>query len=77
MRTLRALLIFCLTLAMAGSAVAQDIHPEKSDFKAPKKEYSPYVEDYLPTIDVYFGDTHLTHLLVNGCGHGWSNPGSG
>jgi len=58
MRTLRALLIFCLTLVMAGSAVAQDLHPAKEDFKPSKKEYSPYVEDHFPN-QVYFGDTHL------------------
>ena len=30
----------------------------EDDFKAPKKEYSPYVGDYFPN-RVYFGDTHL------------------
>ncbi|KKK84191.1 hypothetical protein LCGC14_2785850, partial [marine sediment metagenome] len=50
--------IQCLTLAMATSAFALDIHPAKEDVKQPKKEYSPYVEDHFPN-RVYFGDTHL------------------
>lgn len=50
--------IQCLTLAMATSAFALDIHPAKEDVKPPKKEYSPYVEDHFPN-RVYFGDTHL------------------
>jgi len=50
--------IQCLTLAMATSVFALDIHPAKEDVKPPKKEYSPYVEDHFPN-RVYFGDTHL------------------
>ena len=55
---MKSLLTLCLTLAMATSAFALDIHPEKGDVSGPKKEYSPYVEDHFP-INVYFGDTHL------------------
>jgi len=58
MKILRAMLVFCLTLAMADTAFAQDIYLAKKDYQSPKKQYSPYVEDHFPN-RVYFGDTHL------------------
>ncbi len=53
-----AMMSMYLALAITNAAFAQDFHPAKEDFKAPKKEYSPYVEDHFPN-RVYFGDTHL------------------
>lgn len=53
-----AMMSMYLALAITNAAFAQDFHPVKEDFKAPKKEYSPYVEDHFPN-RVYFGDTHL------------------
>jgi len=51
-----------LTLGIAfmfsTPSLAMDVHPVKEDVKAPKKEYSPYVDDHFPN-NVYFGDTHL------------------
>jgi len=51
-----------LTLGIAfmfsTPSLAMDVHPVKDDVKAPKKEYSPYVDDHFPN-NVYFGDTHL------------------
>ncbi|GMR18445.1 MAG: DUF3604 domain-containing protein [Gammaproteobacteria bacterium] len=60
MKVSGALLVSCLTLAMAGTAFAQaqDVYLAKEDYQSPKKEYSPYVEDHFPN-QVYFGDTHL------------------
>ena len=54
----KTLLTLCLILAMGTSAFAQCSLPDSADVKAPKKEYSPYVEDHFPN-RVYFGDTHL------------------
>ncbi len=53
-----AMMSMYLALAITNAAFAQDFYPAKEDFKAPKKEYSPYVEDHFPN-RVYFGDTHL------------------
>ena len=47
-----------MLLAMATSAFAQDIVPDREDVQGPKKEYSPYVEHHFPN-RVFFGDTHL------------------
>lgn len=46
------------TVLMFGPAMAQDLVPSEEQFAAPKKEYSPYVNDHFPT-RVLFGDTHL------------------
>jgi len=51
-------LTFALILTMTGAVSAQDLNVAKEDLDAPKKEYSPYVEDHFPN-SVYFGDTHL------------------
>ncbi|MCZ6451680.1 MAG: DUF3604 domain-containing protein [Deltaproteobacteria bacterium] len=51
-------LMLCLTLTMAASASAQDLHPAREDYQPPRKEYSPYAGEYYPN-RVYFGDTHL------------------
>lgn len=53
-----AMMSMYLALAITNAAFAQDFHPAKEDFKAPKKEYFPYVENHFPN-RVYFGDTHL------------------
>ncbi len=53
-----AMMSMYLALAITNAAFAQDFYPAKEDFKAPKKEYFPYVEDHF-TNRVYFGDTHL------------------
>lgn len=58
MKMMKTKLTLCLTLAMGASAFAQDLHIQQKDFKSPKIEYSPYVEDHFPN-RVYFGDTHL------------------
>ncbi len=53
----------CLTLALATSAFAQDIHPVKEELPQPIKHYSPYVErtasDKSFAEGLYWGDTHL------------------
>ena len=51
-------LMLCLTLTMAASASAQDLHPAREDYQPPRKEYSPYAGEHYPN-RVYFGDTHL------------------
>jgi len=45
-------------ISTTTSAFAQDFLPERENYQAPKKEYSPYVEDHFPN-RVLFGDTHL------------------
>ena len=53
--------VFGITLSgliSAGAAVAQDLMPAEAQVKAPKKEYSPFVDDHFPTRPL-FGDTHL------------------
>lgn len=47
-----------LASLVAAAAAAQDIKPSESEYKAPKREYSPYADDHFPT-NVFFGDTHL------------------
>lgn len=42
----------------AMPAQSQDLIPSREDVSGPKREYSPYVDDYFPN-QVYFGDTHL------------------
>ena len=58
MNPLRITLAFLPILAMGTVAFAMDVVPERDDYDAPKKEYSPYVDDHFPN-NVYFGDTHL------------------
>lgn len=55
---LKYIFIGLLVASVAASAYSQDLHITKEDFKQPKKEYSPYLEDHYPQ-NVYFGDTHL------------------
>ena len=57
-KIMKTSLLLYLSLAMATFAFAQDVAPERDQYDAPKKEYSPYVEDHFPN-NVYFGDTHL------------------
>jgi len=47
--------VLALTATMT---YAQDAYMEKKDMKAPRKEFSPYVNRAFPT-KVFFGDTHL------------------
>jgi hypothetical protein len=59
MKKLKHLIILIgITLLTIPLIYAQDIHPPKEDVNAPKREYSPYVNDHYPQ-NVYFGDTHL------------------
>ncbi len=56
---MKRLLLTALTAAlMSSAALAQDVMPAKEDYKAPKKEYSPFVGDHFPT-RALFGDTHI------------------
>ena len=50
--------VLCYLILLSAVAVAQDINPPKDSFDAPKREYSPYVDDHFPN-RVLFGDTHL------------------
>ena len=50
-------------IALAGVvlpvvAFAQDVRPPPEAYEAPKREYSPFVNDHFPT-RVFFGDTHV------------------
>jgi len=47
--------VICL---ISGVTYAQDLVPTETEYKSPKKEYSPYADDHFPN-RVYFGDTHL------------------
>jgi hypothetical protein len=47
-----------ITLTLPSVALARDIRPPEEVYKAPKKEYSPYVSDHFPD-QVLFGDTRL------------------
>jgi hypothetical protein len=58
MKIMKTILTPSLALAIATSAFAQDLHVVEKDYKGPKQEYSPYLEDHFPD-QVYFGDTHL------------------
>jgi hypothetical protein len=56
---MKRLLVTTLIVALVSTApLAQDLLPDREDYLAPKKEYSPYVEDHFPN-RVLFGDTHL------------------
>ena len=58
MKVIRKLLSLAISLSIALPAIASDLRIEEKDFEKPKREYSPYVNDYFPQ-NVYFGDTHL------------------
>ncbi len=47
-----------LTLAMATSAVAQELTPDREHTISKTEVYSPYVDQHYPN-RVYWGDTHL------------------
>ncbi len=73
-----ALLITALT--MSGAVRAQDVMPAEENVAPPKKEYSPFVNDYFPT-RVLFGDTHLhtswsadAGMESNSTSHSWPWP---
>ena len=51
-------LVAALGLCLAIPALAQDYVPAKGEVEPPRREYSPYVDDYYPN-RVYFGDIHL------------------
>lgn len=56
---MKRLILTALAAAlMSSTALAQDVLPLREAYKAPKKEYSPYVQDHYPN-RVLFGDTHL------------------
>ncbi len=52
--------ILCLTLAMAGSALAEEfgVTVDKKHAIANEQDYSPFVDQHFPN-RVYWGDTHL------------------
>ncbi len=54
----KLLIALSIIILSTTSVYAQDMHIAKEDFKGPKKEYSPYLNDHFPK-NVYFGDTHL------------------
>ena len=54
MNTTKFALAVCLTLSMAGQALAQDVPPPGEK----EVKFSPYPEQVFPN-NVYFGDTHL------------------
>ncbi len=45
-------------LMLVGTVLAQDVLPPEELVEAPKKEYSPFVNDHFPTRPL-FGDSHL------------------
>jgi hypothetical protein len=47
-----------LALGLALPALAQDLHVNPDDVKAPKPEHSPYLEHNYPD-RVFWGDTHV------------------
>ena len=51
-------LITVARFVCSAAALAQDINPPEESFVPPKKEYSPFVGDHVPTRP-RFGDTHL------------------
>jgi hypothetical protein len=51
-------LILTLLFLFPLSVVAQDYRPVDENVVSPKKEYSPYFDDYFPN-RAFFGDTHL------------------
>jgi len=54
----KLLIVLSIAVLSTSSVYAQDMHIAKEDFKGPKKEYSPYLNDHFPK-NVYFGDRHL------------------
>ena len=69
-------LLIVLSIAVLSTSLvyAQDLHITKEDFKQPKKEYSPYLEDHYPQ-NVYFGDTHLHTSWSTDAGMGGAKLG--
>ncbi len=55
---LKGLGFLMAALALPVAALAQDVNPPEDAYEAPKKEYSPFVDDHFPT-RVLWGDTHL------------------
>ena len=51
-------LVAIAALAVPGVSSAQDVNPPEEAFDVPKKEYSPFVDDYFPT-QVLWGDSHM------------------
>ena len=45
---IKSTLFFCMAIVFSTTSLAIDVHPVKEDVKAPKKEYSPYVDDHFP-----------------------------
>ena len=54
----KLMIVFSAIFVAGSTAYASEAYVTKENFEQPKKEYSPYVEDYHPQ-NVYFGDTHL------------------
>ena len=58
MKKLLIIVSVVLTLTMAGSIFADDIHHDPAKIRPAKKEYSPYLNHNYPD-RVFWGDTHL------------------
>lgn len=56
--TTRITTTLVISISIGAMAVAQDVIPDSETVPAPKKEYSPYIEDNYPN-RALFGDTHL------------------
>jgi hypothetical protein len=59
MKLLRFTLLFVIIFVFSGNyTFSQDVNPPKEAYDAPKKEYSPFLDDHFPA-KVLWGDTHL------------------
>ena len=59
MKYIKKMMLLLTAFTMTTSlALAQEINPPEEAYKAPRKEYSPFVEDHFPT-RILWGDTHL------------------
>jgi len=70
----KLLIVLSIAILSTSLVYAQDLHITKEDFKQPKKEYSPYLEDHYPQ-NVYFGDTHLHTSWSTDAGMGGAKLG--
>ena len=73
-RTRAALTGCALVLALTSGALGQDLKMPESEFPAPERHYSPYVEEHFPQ-NVYLGDTHLHTSWSTDAGMGGNTVG--
>jgi Protein of unknown function (DUF3604) len=69
-----ALATGALMLVMTGGVFGQDLKMPESEFPAPERHYSPYVEEQFPQ-KVYWGDTHLHTSWSTDAGMGGNTVG--